>query len=93
MTTPPTAAQLLAARWRLSEEHPGVILAELGAAHGRPTVAVVDAERALDLPDEAAAAVAAHLVALHNAARPGAAAPERVVVVADGPLRDIMVLG
>ncbi|MBK3798674.1 hypothetical protein GAY33_05410 [Azospirillum brasilense] len=93
MICPPTAAQLLAARWRPSEEHPGVILAELGASHGHLGLVTIDAERGLDLPDATVAAVAAHLAALHNATRPGAATAERVVIVAEGPLREILVLG
>ena len=72
---PIDAAQVLAARWRADDANPGVIHADLGPGHA-PDVVIVDPYRDHDLSDAAAAAVAAHLVALHNAALPARPATE-----------------
>lgn len=62
-----TAAAVLAARWRLMEEEPGTVLAELGDRIGLPAVLTVDGQRFLDLSDEDATQIAGHLIDLHNA--------------------------
>jgi len=65
MLTPITAKDLLAAPWRVCEERPGVVFADLGKPHGSPWLLVVDDPS--ELSDADAAAVAAHVVELHNA--------------------------
>lgn len=62
-----TAAAVLAANWRLMEEEPGTVLAELGDHIGLPAVLTVDGQRFLDLSDEDATQIADHLIDLHNA--------------------------
>lgn len=56
----------LKARWVLCEEHPGVILADLGA-DGAPDLVVVDGWHERDLSDDMSSAIARHIVDLHNA--------------------------
>lgn len=57
-------ADFLNAEWTLSEADPGVILVS-PPDDGDPLVIVVDPDR--EMPDATAAAIAAHIVALHNA--------------------------
>ncbi|MGQ9367727.1 hypothetical protein [Azospirillum sp. ST 5-10] len=62
-----TAAELLALPWRPDGE-PGVILADVGQDGPAACVLTVDPHRDAGLSDEDAAALAAHLITLHNAA-------------------------
>lgn len=61
-----SAEPYLKARWTLCPGHPGVILADLGAS-GAPDIVVIDGWHELSLSDEAATAIAQHIVDMHNA--------------------------